>query len=104
MANQDRSRNFEIGDHVLALNIRPGAKWYNATVTQKLGINVSNVHVHELDVVWKRHASQLLLISKSLEHSSLRESDNTHVALSDSPVVRRSIRSRTLLVRYGFDD
>ena len=31
---------FSIGDNVLALNLRPGQKWYNATATEVLGTNV----------------------------------------------------------------
>ena len=53
-------RSLRLGIEVLALNLREGPKWYHATVVQKLGINVYNVHIHALDVVWKRHIHQLL--------------------------------------------
>ena len=53
---------FDVGSHVLALNLRGGQKWYNAVVVEKVGINVYFVRVHDLDTVWKRHANQLLLI------------------------------------------
>ena len=29
-----------VGDHVLALNLRPGSKWYKATIVEILSINV----------------------------------------------------------------
>lgn len=51
---------FEIGDQILALNLRDGPKWYYGTVVDILGQNVYNVHVHDLDVTWKRHLHQLL--------------------------------------------
>ena len=46
---------FSFGENVLALNLRPGPKWYNATVTEVLGTNVYHVFVHELEATWKRH-------------------------------------------------
>ena len=53
---------FNKGDKVLALNLREGPKWYSALVIDKLAINVYNVYVEELDVVWKRHKNQLALV------------------------------------------
>ena len=44
---------FDVGSSVLALNLRRGQKWYDATVIQVLGVNVFEVHVHDLNVVWK---------------------------------------------------
>ena len=58
--NSKQIPQMEIGDEVLALNLRDGPKWYHATVVEKLGINVYNVHIHELDVIWKRHLHQLI--------------------------------------------
>ena len=52
--------NFNVGDEVLAINFRNGPKWYKATIMQKLAANVFNVHIHDLNVVWKRHSNQLL--------------------------------------------
>ena len=54
---------FEIGEKVLALNLRDGTKWLRATVVEKLGINLYNVLVSDYDVVWKRHVNQLLRAS-----------------------------------------
>ena len=51
---------FSIGDNVLALNLCPGPKWYNATITEVLGINIYNIFIHELNTTWKRHIQQLL--------------------------------------------
>ena len=45
----------------MALNLRDGDKWLRGTVIQQLAINVYNVHIHDIGVVWKRHANQLLL-------------------------------------------
>lgn len=53
---------YNIGDTVLALNLREGPKWYRGTIIDKIAINIYNVHVHYLDVVWKRHLHQLRLI------------------------------------------
>jgi hypothetical protein len=44
----------------MALNLSEGPKWYKGTIVQKLGINVFNVHIDQLDVVWRRHSNQLL--------------------------------------------
>ena len=55
---------FSIGDNVLALNMRSGPKWYNATVTEVLGTNVYNAFVHELEATWKRYVQQLLPCSE----------------------------------------
>lgn len=53
---------FDVGTSVLALNMRGGQKWYDATVIEKLGVNVYNVQVHDLNTIWKRHANQLLAV------------------------------------------
>ena len=41
------------------MNSRHGPKWFRGVVTEKLRINVNNVHVFELDSVWCRHANQI---------------------------------------------
>ena len=51
---------YEVGDRVLALNLREGPKWYHGKILQKLGVNVYNVRIDELNIVWKRHTNQLL--------------------------------------------
>ena len=56
-------RTFETGDKVFVLNLREGEKWLEGTVIQKLGINVYGVHIESLNVIWKRHANQLLRYS-----------------------------------------
>ena len=68
--------HFEIGSSVLAANMREGQRWLSATVIEKVAINVYNVLVHEFDVVWKRHANQLLSIpepSSNLQHNTISE-------------------------------
>ena len=52
--------NFKVGDNVHALNFSTGPKWYYGKIVEKLGINVFNVLLEDLDVVWKRHSNQLL--------------------------------------------
>ena len=37
-------------DHVLALNLHRGPKWYNAVVSEKLAIDVYYVYVEDLDI------------------------------------------------------
>ena len=51
---------FQIGEKVHALNLRDGPKWLEATVVERLGINLYNVLISEYDVIWKRHVHQLL--------------------------------------------
>ena len=58
---------FNIGEKVLVLNLRDGSKWLEGTVVQARGVNVYDVHIHSLDVVWKRHANQLLRISQTVQ-------------------------------------
>ena len=65
--------SFYVGDSVLALNLRSGPKWLQSTIVSKLGQNIYEVHVHELDVVWRRHKHQLL---KSTNHSLVYENIN----------------------------
>lgn len=56
---------FEVGSKVLALNLRDGPKWMLGTIVQKLGVNVYNVHINDFNIIWKRHANQLLFVSNS---------------------------------------
>ena len=59
----DKSRkisHFYVGDRVLALNLRPGPKWLEATVVKELGINIFEVRIHEYGTIWKRHSNQLV--------------------------------------------
>lgn len=113
---------FDIGQNVLALNLREGPKWYNATVIQKLGINVYNVHVKQLDAIWKRHINQLLSIpdepstqiqnnnnNSSIDAFNGNNSANTQSSVpllvtDNSEVERRqSTRVGRPVSRYGFD-
>ena len=55
----------EIGQDVLALNLREGPKWYHAKVTPKLGINIYD-HVKQPNIIWKRSTKQRLTISPNL--------------------------------------
>ena len=51
---------YEIGDHVLALNMRNGPKWKHGSIMSRLGRNVYDVKLYDSDIVWKRHYHQLL--------------------------------------------
>ena len=77
---------FYIGNSVLALNLRGGQKWYDA----KIGINIYDVHVHDLNITWRRHANQLL---PSIPECSLPMSEPASTTSGDCPP-RRSGRRR----------
>lgn len=94
-------RQFEIGDDVLALNMRGGPKWYKARVVQKLAINVYEVLVPELDVIWKRHWNQLSFIPAATNASG-RESEISQDESTLAP--RRGVRDRRAVVRLGVSD
>ena len=59
---------FNIRDNVLALNLRSGPRWYDATITHKIGENIYSVLIHDLDVIWRRHVHQLL--RKTVKHDT----------------------------------
>lgn len=82
---------FEVGSSVLALNLREGQKWYDATVIEVLGINVYNVRVHDLNVIWKRHSNQLLSIHQSLRNHSNPPPSTISVA---PPTTSRNLNCR----------
>ena len=67
---------FEIGSNILALNLGSGPKWYNATIVDKLAINIYNVFVHDLNVTWKRHTNQLLSVRDPSGHSNTQNSES----------------------------
>ena len=84
-----------IGDNVLALNVREGPKWLKAIVTEKVAINIYNVHVVDLNIVWKRHITQLLKVpSISYVDPVIIESNK------DNLNIRRSSRISRPPVRY----
>lgn len=64
---------FELGSNVLALNVRGGQKWLRATVVERVAINIYNVHVDDLNVIWKRHVNQLLKIPDSRSDGELND-------------------------------
>lgn len=95
-----RSKNvpqLDIGDSVLALNLRDGPKWYHATVVEKLAINVYNVHIHVLDTIWKRHLHQLIPTPNNHDpktnSNDIGNSSTTAVpTVRDSPVPNNDYR------------
>lgn len=100
MTPQKQIEQFAVGDAVLALNVREGPKWYQATITQKLGINVYEVRVHELDLLWKRHKTQLISVPDVLVEAS-QDPAVTNDGLNVDLNLGR--RNRHPPVRYGFD-
>lgn len=82
---------FNVGDNVLALNLREGPKWYKGTIVQKMGINVFNVLIQHSQVVWKRHSNQLLPIpsdkrqDSKLNHDALIENNTSNLSNSLLP-------------------
>ena len=124
---------FEVGDKVLALNLREGPKWYNSTIMQKLSANIYNVLVHDLNIIWKRHSNQILMLTATNENNNddfdnvnddsqvewpLVVNPNLVVPNNDNHTnaditsnndietvpLRRSQRSVKPPIRYGFDD
>ena len=73
---------FQIGDSVLALNLRDGPKWLNATVVEVLGVNTYNVLIHKHNINWKRHQNQLLPVK---DHKV--ESLDNYKTVSSQPLV-----------------
>ena len=118
--------SYKVNDRVLCLNMSQGPKWVQGTIVEKLGVNVFNVHIHDLNVIWKRHSNQMLLrdISNSndvndksnndiadqnpiSEHTRFGEFIPSNEADPTDPnqpsPLRRSERIRRPPVRYGYD-
>lgn len=96
-SDEKKLSEFNVGDNVLALNLRDGPKWYKGTIVQKLGINVYNVLIQHSQVVWKRHSNQLLSIPSdtsqtSKSYPSLANRDSTP-NLSDNPFLSSALPS-----------
>ena len=112
--------------YLLRVNMSQGPKWVQGTIVEKLGVNVFNVHIHDLNVIWKRHSNQMLLrdISNSndvndksnndiadqnpvSEHTRFGEFIPSNEADPTDPnqpsPLRRSERIRRPPVRYGYD-
>ena len=79
-------KQIEVGSHVLALNPGVGPKWRKGIIVGQLGINVYNVYVKEIGVVWKRHLSQLSVIpADCCEESNISAQGNCGVPLMATP-------------------
>ena len=126
-------KQYNVGDAVLVLNPSSGPKWHRGIIVGKLGINVYNVFVKKVGLVWKRHLSQLLVIPHDHKDQSQNDSqtpdtdvyfpagpisgasnaspildetndDEFHDALSENDVnLRRSTRISRPPIRYGID-
>ena len=123
-------KQLELGDAVLAFNYGNGPKWRRGIIVGKLGINVYNVFVKEVGLVWKRHLSQVLSIPpnyKNTNQSELSNSDDDDLNFPTVPTsenvpeaeivydrtsendqnnddLRRSARARRPPLRYGFEE
>ena len=73
--------NHEVGDKVLALNLRDGPKWLHGSIVEKLGVNVFNVLIHDYNIVWKRHSNQLLSC----------HNENKNESVPDNAILDRSL-------------
>ena len=60
--------------------------WYNATIVQKVGENIYGLHIHQLDVAWRRHALQLQIIK---QFSGADDSVSSDTAVADFPAEPR---------------
>ena len=87
--NIKQMRQYEIGDSVLALNVRNGPKWYQTRFVQKLGINVYDVPVPELDVIWKRHCNQLSCIPNVVD--ALASQGTSDLIVEQQPCLGKEI-------------
>lgn len=99
-SDNKQMRQFEIGDDVLALNLRNGPKWYKAVIIQKLGTNVYEVSVPELDIIWKRHWNQLSYIPDATDVPTGQSDDQA--GIHDVP--RRGDRMRKPVIKYGINN
>ena len=89
-------RVFQVGDSVLALNLREGPKWYNGSIIAKLGVNVFNVLIDDLNVIWKRHSNQLLKRNENsglCSRSSIYRDSSMFQEVAESPYVTSPLDS-----------
>ena len=94
---------FEVGESVLAINMSRGPKWLKGSVLEKLGSNFYSVFINELEVAWKRHASQLSkIISDPSNNIDNRESIEFQPTSSE-PNRDVNKRTRKAPVRYGYN-
>ena len=75
--------NHEVGDKVLALNLRDGPKWLHGSIVEKLGVNVFNVLIHDYNIVWKRHSNQLLSCQNENKNESIPDNAILHRSMLD---------------------
>ena len=88
-ACNNKISRFSIGDNVLAYNFGKGDKWLKATVVQRHGVNTYDVHIHDHDIIRKRHKSQLI---KSTKELSLNYNVDSQNEPDTAPQLRRSPR------------
>ena len=67
-----RDREFDIGETVLARNLREGPKWLTGTIIERTGPVSYRVQVNEQ--VWRRHTDQLLSSQTRVTEETVPES------------------------------
>ena len=85
-----RDRSFDIGENVLARNLRDGPKWLSGTIVEKTGPVSYKVQVR--DQVWRRHTDQLLSSQLSPTDNTAGESQVTETDSENPLVVERPVR------------
>ena len=73
-----------------ALNLREGTIWLEATVREKIGINMYKVTVSNSDVIWTRHVEQLLPRKQSRD-------DETQGNIYVDECLRESLRRESVM-------
>ena len=91
-------RQLDVGSHVLALNPGVGPKWRRGVIVGQLGVNVYNVFVKEIGLIWKRHMSQLSSIpdvfdDKNTDSSFEPEITSVHPEVIDENVFYDAMES-----------
>ena len=76
---------FELGSRVLALNLQGSQKWYTTNIMERIGVNVYNVHVHDLNIVWTHHANKLVSITESPRFNAVLNQPDVDVPSSVTP-------------------
>ena len=85
-----RDREFDIGESVLARNLREGLKWLPGTIIERTGPDSYRVQVG--DQLWRRHTDQLLSSLITPAESSVKKSQVTiDMDSMTSPAPERSV-------------
>ena len=92
-----RDREFDIGETVLARNLREGPKWLAGTIIERTGPVSYRVQVNEQ--VWRRHTDQLLSSQTRVTKETVPESLESQLC-TEMEVPRRDTAT-DCIKRYG---